>query len=221
VIELSYLPFMLRTSSFDTICHEHLEYYLLRPIEWMLSRAGLAVVRVEFNDINGGSFRLYVRKQTLGPVPEEAAATLDRVRREEEDLRLSGDRVFTDFRAAVLKVREDLLRLLAEIRQAGKSVYVYGASTKGNTLLQFCGIDGTMVVKAADRNPEKWGRCTLGTGIPIASEEEVREEKPDYFLVLPWPFFEGFRLRERAFLEHGGRFILPLPEVRLVGIDDR
>jgi NDP-4-keto-2,6-dideoxyhexose 3-C-methyltransferase len=220
VLELSYLPFMLRSNAFDTICHEHLEYYLLRPIEWMLRRERLQIGRIEFNDINGGSFRLYVRKQAFGPVPEAATAALDRVRRDEEALRLDGDRAFADFRRAVLKIKDDLLRLLAEIKAAGRSVYVYGASTKGNTLLQFCGIDRTMVVKAADRNPEKWGRRTLGTGIPIASEEEVRAEEPDFFLVLPWHFFDGFRRRERAFLERGGKFILPLPQVRVVGLDD-
>lgn len=220
VIELSYLPFMLQKDLFDTICHEHLEYYALRQIKWMLRREQLQVHRIEFNDINGGSFRLFIRKQAFGPVPADARALLDKVRKYEEILGLDTDRPYVRFREAALKVRDDLMKLLTELKAAGKSVYIYGASTKGNTILQFCGIDDTMVVKAADRNPEKWGRRTLGTDIPIASEEEVRAEKPDYFLVLPWHFFEAFKIREAAFLKRGGKFILPLPEVRVVGVDD-
>jgi NDP-4-keto-2,6-dideoxyhexose 3-C-methyltransferase len=119
----------------------------------------------------------------------------------------------------VEKIRDDLQKLIIEINNNGQSVYIYGASTKGNTILQFCGIDKTMIIKAADRNPEKWGRRTLGTDIPIASEEEVRAEHPDYFLVLPWHFLNGFINREQEFLKRGGKFILPLPEVRVVGIE--
>lgn len=220
VIELSYLPFMLQKNSFDTICHEHLEYYSLRPIEWMLRREQLQVHKIEFNDINGGSFRLFIRKQAFGPVPEDERALLDKARENEGILGLDTDRPYIQFRKAVLKVRDDLKKLLTALKAKGKLVYAYGASTKGNTLLQFCGIDKTMVTKAADRNPEKWGRRTLGTDIPIVSEEEARAEKPDYFLVLPWHFFASFISREEAFLNRGGKFIVPLPRVHIVGKDE-
>jgi hypothetical protein len=114
-------------------------------------------------------------------------------------------------------VCKDLRNLLIELKESGKSVYIYGASTKGNTILQFCDIDQNLIAKAADRNPDKWGRVTLGTNIPIVSEEQARAEKPDYFLVLPWHFLEVFKKREEAFLKRGGKFIVPLPEVQIIG----
>lgn len=217
VIELSYLPFMLQRRSFDTICHEHLEYYGLRQLEWMIARSGLAVHRVEFNDVNGGSFRLFVRRRAVGSVPEETAEMLARVRAQEQGLGLDSDAPYEDFCGAVEGIRADLKRLLIDLKRQGMRVYAYGASTKGNTILQYCGIDRDLLQKAADRNPEKWGRHTLGTDIPIVSEEQARAEAPDYFLVLPWHFFEGFIRREAEFLRRGGKFILPLPTVRIVG----
>jgi hypothetical protein len=216
VIELSYLPTMLAKISFDTVCHEHLEFYALRQIDWMAERAGLTVGRVELNEVNGGSFRVLLRKRGL----EWRAAdreTVEAMRRRERDLGLDTDAPYRSFRDASQRIRDELQRLLQGLKAKGKKVYVYGASTKGNTLLQYCGIDHRLVDKAADRNPEKWGRHTLGTGIPIISEEQARAEKPDYFLVLPWHFFSGFVTREAEFLAHGGKFILPLPQVKIVG----
>lgn len=219
-IELSYLPFTLSKNSFDTICHEHLEYYALRQIEWMLDSQSLDVHRIEFNDINGGSFRLYIRKRGLGPAPESLRLQLAAVRKEEDLAGLDTDAPYSEFRERCDKMRGDLRGLLGELQAAGKRVYAYGASTKGNTILQFCGIDNRLVPKAADRNPEKWGRRTLGTNIPIVSEEEARADNPDYFLVLPWHFFDGFVRREEAFLRRGGKFIVPFPRVRVVGVED-
>jgi NDP-4-keto-2,6-dideoxyhexose 3-C-methyltransferase len=220
VLELSYLPLMLQKNSYDTICHEHLEYYALKPIEGMLQREQLQVHRIEFNDINGGSFRLYIRKDTFGPVLQHDRLFLDKVRADERALGLDKDRPYMLFREAVSRLRGELRGLLVELREAGKSVYVYGASTKGNIILQFCGIDNALVAKAADRNPMKWGMRTLGTGIPIVSEEEARSENPDYFLVLPWHFLASFINREKIFLNRGGKFIVPLPEVQIVGKDE-
>ena len=114
----------------------------------------------------------------------------------------------------------ELRALLNEITAIGKKVYVYGASTKGNTILQYCGIDKTTIPRAADRNPDKWRRRTLGSDILIIPEEQARRESPDYFLVLPWHFIDGFKRREQEFLTRGGKFILPLPEVRVIGLDD-
>lgn len=220
IIELSYLPFMLASHSFDTICHEHLEYYSLKQIEWMLKREQLEVQKIEFNDINGGSFRLFIRKRGFSfPAPADAFE-ICKVRENEKALGLDTDSPYTVFREASLKIAKDLKNLLVKLRDSGKSVYVYGASTKGNTILQFCDIDHNLVMKAADRNPDKWGRQTLGTEIPIISEEQARAENPDYFLVLPWHFFEVFKQREEAFLRRGGKFILPLPEVQIIGLEN-
>ncbi|MBN1423808.1 class I SAM-dependent methyltransferase [Candidatus Fermentibacteria bacterium] len=220
VIELSYLPFMLHDGLYDTICHEHLEYYGLRQIEWMLERKGFRVHGIEFNDINGGSFRLFVRRRSFGDVLAEEAAGLEDIRVKERLCGLDTDAPYEAFCAAVQRTRQDLRASLETLKSDQKTVYVYGASTKGNTILQYCGIDAGLIDKAADRNPEKWGRHTLGTNIPIVSEEQARAEKPDFFLVLPWHFFDCFVEREADFLRRGGKFILPLPELRIVGMED-
>ena len=218
VMELSYLPLMLQNCSYDTICHEHLEYYSLRQIEWLLARNGLRLQRVALNAVNGGSFRLFIAHESSQR--ERDVESIEAVREFERTFELDTERPYQAFRTAVENSRTALRALLAEIRAAGETVLVYGASTKGNTILQFCGIDNTMVPKAADRNPDKWGYRTPGSGIEIISEAVARSEKPDYFLVLPWHFIDEFTRRERAFLEGGGRFILPLPEVRIVGPTD-
>jgi NDP-4-keto-2,6-dideoxyhexose 3-C-methyltransferase len=216
VIEMSYLPLMLRVIAFDTICHEHLEYYALRPIEWMLEAEGLRVHRAEINDVNGGSIRLFVRPAAAGEVARAATNDLDALRREEDALALDTDAPYEAFSASCHRMKDQLRELLVGLVADGKTLYAYGASTKGNTLLQFCEIDNSLVTKAADRNPDKWGTETIGTHIPIVSEDQARAEAPDYFLVLPWHFFEGFVARERSFLDRGGAFILPLPQVRVV-----
>ncbi len=220
VIELSYLPFMLSNGSYDTVCHEHLEYYSLRQITWMLDRHGLKLHGTEFNEVNGGSFRLFIRRKEAGPVASQTQQTIRTVEEREERLGLATESPYLRFRDQAEKVSKELRALLIEIMANGKKAYVYGASTKGNTILQYCGIDKSIIPKAADRNPEKWGRRTLGTDILIISEEQARAERPDYFLVLPWPFFEVFRKREAEFLKRGGKFILPLPEVQIIGVDD-
>jgi len=217
VLELSYLPFMLQKNSFDTICHEHLEYYSLATLEWLLHKEELAVQTVEFNEINGGSIRLFIRRRSA---IETASDSVEAARKSEQELGLRDEETFKSFREQVDGIRTELVRVLEKIKKRGESVYLYGASTKGNTILQFCGINNDMVPKAADRNPDKWGRHTLGTNVEIISEAQARAERPDYFLVMPWHFFGEFKEREKDFLESGGKFILPLPEVRIVGKED-
>lgn len=216
IIELSYLPSMLQVNAFDTICHEHLEYYSLQAIEWLLKPEGLRIDRAEINEVNGGSIRLFIRPETAPVGDSDDYAALDALRTEEEALGLRTDLPYETFRSACLGIREQLRILLENLVSESKTVYAYGASTKGNTLLQFCGIDQRLIGKAAERNPDKWGTKTIGTHIPIVSEAEAREDRPDYFLVLPWHFFAGFVHREAKYLEEGGRFILPLPSVRIV-----
>jgi len=217
VLELSYLPFMLQKNSFDTICHEHLEYYSLATLEWLLDKERLAVETIEFNEINGGSVRLFIRRRSVIDTPSESVET---ARRCEQELGLGNEETFKSFRERVDEIRTELRGVLEAARKRGESIYLYGASTKGNTILQFCGINSDMVPRAADRNPDKWGRHTLGTNIEIISEAQARAERPDYFLVMPWHFLSEFIERERDFLEGGGKFILPLPEVRIVGKED-
>jgi hypothetical protein len=216
VMELHYLPLMLEMNSFDAIVHEHLEYYSLAVIEQLISEAGLETVRAELNDINGGSIRLFIaRAGGIEISPEDEAAT-QALRIREFELALDSPEPYERFRAHSEKVRDDLSELCRRLAADGKSIHVYGASTKGNTILQYADIDSSVIPYAADRNPDKWGSETIATRIPIISEEESRAMKPDYYLVLPWHFLDEFLEREREFLDDGGRFIVPLPEVRIV-----
>ena len=217
ILEMSYMPRMLEMNSYDTICHEHLEYYSLTVIEKIVARAGLKVVRIEQNDINGGSLRCYVAHAAcMAHKRETWQSELRRMRQDEFDLELDTDKPYRSFQDRINVHRDQLLGLLKRLRGEGRRIHIYGASTKGNTILQWCGIDQRIIDCAAERNPDKFGARTLGTEVPIVSEEESRSQKPDYYLVLPWHFQEEFLQREKAMLEAGTGFIFPLPEVRII-----
>jgi SAM-dependent methyltransferase len=216
VIELHYLPLMLEMNSFDAIVHEHLEYYSLAVLERLFAEEGLEVVSAELNDINGGSIRLFIgRAGQLQQTPEQFRA-VQTLRIREFELALDAPEPYEKFRDNAEQVRDELAALLRELKAEGKVVHVYGASTKGNTILQYAGIDASLVSHAADRNPDKWGSETIATRIPIISEEESRAMQPDFYLALPWHFLDEFLERETEFLGRGGRFIVPLPTVRIV-----
>ncbi len=219
VMELHYMPLMLERSAFDVIVHEHLEYYSLAVIERLLAEAGLEVVRGELNDVNGGSIRLFIAHQGALEASPPAREALQKLRIDEFEMALDGPRPYAEFARGAARVRDELKALCEELTADGQTIHVYGASTKGNTILQFAGIDRSLISHAADRNPDKWGSETIRTRIPIVSEEESRALGPDYYLVLPWHFLDEFILREAEFLEAGGRFIVPLPEVRTIGAE--
>ncbi len=212
VVQQNYLASMLQMNGFDNIGHEHLEYYCLSTMEKLLTRHGLEIFDVETNDVNGGSFRTYASHQGVHPIREE----VEGLRRNEEHLQLNSSEVYRTFGAKIRKIKSDLTQLVKNEVGEGKTVYVYGASNRGNTILQYCGLDYRLIKKAADANSEKWGRKTVGTKIPIVSKEEARRDKPDYFLILPHHFLEEIKRDEKDYLNHGGKFIVPLPEVRLV-----
>jgi SAM-dependent methyltransferase len=216
VMELHYLPAMLDMNQFDAIVHEHLEYYSLAVIERLLAEAGLGVVRAELNDINGGSVRLFIRRANGFAPAGDDAETLQRLRMREFEMALDAPEPYERFAVAAQQVREDLAAVCRKLVEEGKTIHVYGASTKGNTILQYAGVDSSLVPFAADRNPDKHGSETIGTRIPIISEEHSRELQPDYYLVLPWHFMDEFLERESEFLERGGQFIVPMPQVRIV-----
>jgi len=217
IFEMSYMPSMLSMNSYDTICHEHLEYYSLSVIENVLSRAGIKVVRVELNDINGGSIRCYAtHEDNFLYKDREYDRFLDALRLEEFDLELDTDKPYRNFQERIDQHKTELMALLRQLKTEGKKIHIYGASTKGNTLLQWCGIDKLVVDCASDRNPDKRGARTLGTDIPIVSEEESRQMSPDYYLVLPWHFKAEFLEREKAMLDRGVGMIFPLPTVTVV-----
>lgn len=212
--EQSYMPSMLRTTSYDTVCHEHLEYYSLGVVQKILDSADLKVVDVQMNGINGGSFAVTAAHRNApcaanGPV-------IDWLLGQEDRMGLGTVRPFRDFEDRVFRHRADLVRLLRALAADGKKVFGYGASTKGNVTLQFCGITSGELPLIADVNPDKFGSFTPGSRIPIVSEAEARAMKPDYFLVLPWHFKEGILQREQEFMTRGGKFIFPFPEIEII-----
>ena len=217
IVEMSYMPLMLEMNSYDTICHEHLEYYSLSVIENILRRVGMKVFCAEINDINGGSIRCYVKHaSSIAHKQDEWLAGLKKLRQSEFDLELDTDKPYNMFQDRINLHRDQLVALLKRLKREGKRIHVYGASTKGNTLLQWCNLDNRIIDCAAERNPDKYGAFTLGTDIPIVSEADSRAMRPDFYLVLPWHFKEEFMRRETATLEKGTGFIFPLPTIEVI-----
>jgi len=216
IFEMSYMPTMLKMTSYDTICHEHLEYYSLAVIENVLRRSGLKVFNVEHNDINGGSLRCYATHADNFSYKKPAyQQQLQAVHQQEFDLMLDTDAPYKHFQDRINVHREELQRLLKRLKGERKTIHIYGASTKGNTILQWCRIDNRIIDFAAERNPDKYGAMTLGTDIPIISEAESRAMKPDYYLVLPWHFRDEFVQRERETIAGGTGLIFPLPTIEI------
>lgn len=213
--EQSYMPSMLRLNSYDTICHEHLEYYSLEVVKRILEAAGLKLVDVVMNAINGGSFAVTAAKAANKAVKSNDAV-INWLLEQEDRMGLHTPRPFRDFEERVYRHRDDLTRLIRTLNADGKTVLGYGASTKGNVVLQFCGLTNKDIPAIAEVNTEKFGCVTPGTHIPIVSEAEARAMKPDYFLVLPWHFKEGIVRREKEYLASGGKMIFPFPEIEIV-----
>ena len=217
VVELSYLPSMLKMNSFDTICHEHLGYYGFAQMEYALSVWGMEAIDVTLNGSNGGSFRIVAAHAGKIKPPAEATERMRALRLSEFDGEYDNAKPYFDFSHNISVIRKDIMDFLVTAKSRRKVVHGYGASTKGNTTLQFCGITPELLPYIADRNPDKFGTSTVGTNIPIISEEESRAMRPDYYLALPWHFIDGFKKREHEFLAHGGQFIVPMPHVHLIG----
>jgi len=223
VVQMSYLPLMLKQNELGNICHEHLEYYSLQSFEFLLKRHDFEVVDLELNDVNGGSLRAYIQNRTASrsifgdaTYREIAGGRVQAIRDEETRIGLGDSAPYLEFALWVNRIKDDLVGFIKDQVARGKKVYVYGASTKGNTLLQYFDLDATLITAAAERNQDKWGKRTVGTHIPIISEEEARAANPDYFLILPWHFLEEFQKREKSYLLSGGKFIVPMPHFTLI-----
>ena len=212
--EQSYMPSMLRTNSYDTICHEHLEFYSLEVIKNIMSEASLKVIDVQMNSVNGGSFAVTTAKKD-SPLAENHAV-INWLLGQEKAMGLATPKPYRDFEERVFRHRDDLIRLIRALNADGKTVLGYGASTKGNVMLQFCGFTVEDIPAIAEVNEDKFGCYCPGTGIPIISEAEARAMKPDYFIVLPWHFKNGIIEREKEFLERGGKMIFPFPEIEII-----
>ncbi len=213
VFEQSYMPTMLDTNSYDTVCHEHLEFYALYQIKWMADRVGFKILDVEFNDINGGSFSVTVAKahgdSTVVP-------SVQKILDDECTRGLNTLLPYQEFADRVVKTKRDLLKFIELARTEGKSVAVLGASTKGNVLLQYCGLTTSEIEFVGEVNPEKFGCYTPGTWIPIIPEQELLAKNPDYMIVLPW-HFRKFFISNKNF--SGMSLVFPLPNVEVVDLN--
>jgi hypothetical protein len=212
--EQSYMPSMLRTNSYDTICHEHLEFYSFKVVKSMLEQCNLRVMDVQMNAINGGSFAITACKKDS--VHKSNNAIINWLLKQEDDMGLDTPKPYREFEERVFRHRKNLTELIQALVDDGKKIIGYGASTKGNVLLQFCGITTKQIPFIAEVNQEKFGSFTPGTLIPIISEEEAKKMKPDYFLVLPWHFKDSILEREKEYIANGGKFIFPLPEIEII-----
>jgi hypothetical protein len=214
VFEQSYLPLMLERTAYDTICHEHLEYYGLKQIKWMLDKAGFKIIDVELNDTNGGSFKVTAAKQ---PFNKPESPEVKKILANEERLSLNTLQPFEKFTKNITAHRDRLIATIKKIKGQNKTILGYGASTKGNVILQYCGLTANEIPYIAEVNEDKFGSFTPGTLIPIVSEREAKAMNPDYFLVLPWHFRENIITREQDFLKAGGQLIFPLPKIEIIG----
>ena len=224
VMQLSYTPLMLKQLAFDNICHEHYYYYSLFNLKRLLNDNGFKIVDCQLNDINGGSFRVYVMKDkgdvTLfgsQPYRDVCDFRVNSLLNYERELQLDDPQTWMNFFSSINELKQQTVSFIKDVVGKGGIVMGYGASTKGNTLLQYFGIDNTLLTAIVERSHYKFELRTVGTNIPIISEEEMRTLRPDYLLVLPWHFINEFIERESDFLKGGGKFIVPCPKFKIIG----
>jgi NDP-4-keto-2,6-dideoxyhexose 3-C-methyltransferase len=224
-LQLSYTPANIMQTELGVICHEHLCYYNLTSLKWLTDRVGFVIKDVELNNVNGGSIRLYLQKQGapdnyLTPADRDICKIrVDSLLQWEERGGFNTKQVYIDFYQRILELEKQTVDFIKQAKAEDKSVWGYGASTKGNTLLQMFGLDHTLIDGIAEKQEVKWGRHTIGTDIPIYSEDEMRKANPDYLLILPWFFRQTFIEREQKYLEKGGVMIFPAPEFSTYPLD--
>ncbi len=212
--EQSYMPTMIKNISYDTICHEHLEYYSLSSVKYVLDQANLKIIDIEFNDINGGSFALTVAKKKSKY--KEEKKLVDWLLSKERILKINEPQTFVNFYKKCLEQKKLLVDLLKNLKDMKKKVFGYGASTKGNVILQFCNIDAQLINYIGEVNKYKFNKYTPGSNIKIISEKKMRSLNPDYLLVLPWHFKNFILNKERKNINKGTKFIFPLPDIEII-----
>ena len=205
IAQLMCLKSMIEKNDIGNICHEHIEFYSLKSLKYLFEKNGLEIFKIDENDINGGSYRIYCRKYKKGSI------------------RLKNENIPKLMKSFIKRVKENKRNTMQFINKKiklGKKIYLYGASTKGNTVLQYYGLNNKKIPFGAERSPEKWGKFTIGTGINIISEEKARKLNPDYFFVTPWGFIKEFIKREKKWLRKGGKFIIPFPKFKIMGLNE-
>jgi len=201
IAQLMCLKSMIDQNDIGNICHEHIEFYSLKSLKYLFENNGLEIFKIEENDINGGSYRIYCRKFLKGSIqlPHENVK-----------------KMMNSFVKRVQLNKNKTIKFIKKQHNSGKKIFLYGASTKGNTILQYYGLDKKFIPYAAEKSPSKWGKFTVGTGIKIISEDKARKLKPDFFFVTPWAFINEFKKREVKWLKHGGKFIIPFPKLKII-----
>ena len=217
VFELSYLIDMINQNSFDTICHEHLEYYSITTINYLLKKNELKLFKISRNNINGGSIRCYVTHYDNDLYDNKKnLRDIDYLIKNEKLVQVNTKKYYINFNKKILRIKNVLKKKIIEIKKRNKKIYILGASTKGNTILQYLGIDYKLIPYAVERNKNKIGASTIGSKIKIIGEDLIRKNPPDYMLVLPWHFKKEIVNREKTFIKNGGALIFPLPKVHIV-----
>jgi SAM-dependent methyltransferase len=224
VLQMSYTPLMVKQMAFDNICHEHVYYYDLTSIQKLFTMHGFKIVDCNLNDTNGGSFRIYLQKEiaksfSFGTAPLRDVCNMrvsSILNYEKNELNIRNIEVWNNFANNLNKLKTTVVQFVDGAIAKGKTVYGYGASTKGNTLLQYFNLDHTKIKAIAERSPYKFGMKTIGTNIPIVSEEEMRKSNPDYLLVLPWHFIDEFESREQDYINSGGTLVVPCPQFKII-----
>ncbi len=201
VAQLMSLKSMIEKNDLGNICHEHIEFYSFKSIKYLFEKNGLEIFKVSNNDINGGSHRFYCRKYKKGSIKLPYENIL---------------KMMKGFVSRVIANKKSTMNFINKQIKKNKKIFLYGASTKGNTVLQYYNLNKRIIPFAAERTPFKWGKYTIGTGIKIISEKEAKKLKPDFFFVTPWGFIKEFITREKNWLNNGGKFILPFPKLKII-----
>ena len=213
-IELSYMPMMIKNISYDTICHEHLEYYSLKSLKFILDKAGFKIINLSFNQINGGSIELDVAKKKS--IFKENKYLIKWILESEKLNQYNEVSRHKKFFKECQNHKILLKKLLLALKKQNKRILGYGASTKGNVLLQYCNINSKLINCIAEVNKFKFNKYTPGSKIKIISEKQTKKKKPDFLLVLPWHFKEHIIKKEKKFLKNGGKLIFPLPDIEII-----
>ena len=201
VAQLMCLNSMIKENDLGNICHEHLEFYSYPSLKYLFEKNGFKIMKIDENKINGGSYRIFCKKNIKKSISYKEKTSLTDIKK---------------FINRVKKNKKKCLTFIKKCKERGEKIYLYGASTKGNTLLQYYGINSKMISFASERSPEKWDKYTIGSGLKIISEEEARNLNPKYFFVMPYAFIKEFIKREKKWLKKGGKFILPYPNFKII-----
>jgi hypothetical protein len=212
--EQSYMPSMIKNTSYDTICHEHLEYYSLKSVKYILDRADFKIIDIQLNKVNGGSFSITVAKKNSKKF--DKSNLIDWLLKKEDLYKFNNIETIRLFASNVFKHKKLFKDLILNLNDMGKKVFGYGASTKGNVILQFCDINNKLIPYIVDVNPYKRNKYTPGTNIKIINDLDLKKKKFNYLVVLPWHFRDFIIQKEKKYIKKGCKIIFPLPDIEII-----